>query len=448
MINPNCIRRLNKKESGGRGPVVYWMSRDQRIHDNRALAFAQILAISEKVPLIILFCLVPNFLDASLREYDFMIKGLKELVEIAEEKNIYFHLVMGEPGVEVPKFVRAFKASSIVTDFDPLKIKIKWKRAVLKSIDVPFYEVDARNIVPCWVASNKQEFGAYTIRPKIWRLFDEYIVPLPKLKKHPYKFAANKPINWQRIQSRLQVDNKVQPVDWIKAGETSALKQLKTFINKKLNHYDEIRNDPNKDATSNLSPYLHFGQISSSRIVTEVIKSKANDNNKKAFIEELMVRRELSDNFCYYNKNYDQIKAAPDWAGKTLAKHKKDRREHLYTVSKFENAETHDELWNAAQIEMMKRGKMHGYMRMYWAKKIYEWTPSAEKALKIAIYLNDKYELDGRDTNGYTGIMWSIAGLHDRAWGERPVFGKIRYMSYNGSKSKFDIKNYIDKWKK
>jgi deoxyribodipyrimidine photo-lyase len=215
-----------------------------------------------------------------------------------------------------------------------------------------------------------------------------------------------------------------------------------------------LRNNPTRDAQSNLSPYLHFGQISAQRVALEVLKylslppfareGTEGGISHAAFLEELIIRRELSDNFCFYNRDYDNFEGFPDWAKKTLNKHRKDRRDYIYTVKQFEHAKTHDDLWNAAQMEMAKRGKMHGYMRMYWAKKILEWTESPEKAMEVAIYLNDQYELDGRDPNGYAGIAWSIGGVHDRAWNERPIFGKIRYMSYNGCKAKFDIKQYIN----
>ena len=204
------------------------------------------------------------------------------------------------------------------------------------------------------------------------------------------------------------------------------------------------RNNPNLDGQSNLSPYLHFGQIAASRVALEVIKSM---KDAGAFLEELIVRRELSDNFCYYNQNYDNLQGFPAWARSTLEEHSRDRREYLYTVEELERGSTHDDLWNAAQLEMVQRGKMHGYMRMYWAKKILEWTESPAEALRAAIYLNDRYELDGRDPNGYVGAAWSIGGVHDRAWKERAIYGKVRYMSYNGSKRKFDVPGYINSWK-
>jgi deoxyribodipyrimidine photo-lyase len=212
-----------------------------------------------------------------------------------------------------------------------------------------------------------------------------------------------------------------------------------------LSRYGAQRNDPTLDAQSHLSPYIHFGQLSAQRIALEVFKADAGEEVKDTFLEELIVRRELSDNFCYYNLDYDNTNGFPAWARKTLDEHRKDPRDYLYSRDQFEQAETHDDLWNAAQREMAKRGKMHGYMRMYWAKKILEWTPSPEIALETAIYLNDRYAIDGRDPNGYAGIAWSIGGVHDRAWNERMVFGKVRYMSYNGCKSKFNIKRYIER---
>lgn len=196
---------------------------------------------------------------------------------------------------------------------------------------------------------------------------------------------------------------------------------------------------------SNLSSYLHFGQISAQRVALEVQPFIEYAESQKSFLEELIVRRELSDNFCFYNKYYDSFEGFPNWAKKTLNEHRNDKREFIYSLQQFEDAKTHDDLWNAAQIEMTTTGKMHGFMRMYWAKKILEWSASPEDALETAIYLNDKYELDGRDPNGYVGCAWSIGGVHDRAWAERPVFGKIRFMNYNGCKRKFDINSYIKK---
>jgi deoxyribodipyrimidine photo-lyase len=237
----------------------------------------------------------------------------------------------------------------------------------------------------------------------------------------------------------------VVEIEWLKPGEKEGKKICHHFIKNKLSDYDRGRNDPNRDAQSRLSPYLHFGQISAQRVALEVLKNGAQGPNRDAFLEELIVRRELADNYCYYNPDYDNFQGFPDWAKKSLKEHRKDKRDYVYTYKQFEEGKTHDSLWNAAQKEMVKTGKMHGYMRMYWAKKILEWTDTPEQAQKIAIDLNNKYELDGRDPNGYTGIAWSIGGVHDRAWFNRPIFGKIRFMSAKGAQSKFDVNAYISK---
>ncbi len=439
------VRRLQERPPKP-GPVVYWMSRDQRADDNWALLFSQELAFQRKSPLAVVFCLAPQFLGATIRQYGFMLKGLKETEKNLKDKNIPFFLLRGSPPEEIHRFIAQNKVGILVTDFDPLRIKKTWKKGVADKITIPFYEVDAHNIVPCWLASPKLEFAAYTFRPKLKRRLTEFLDEFPKLKKHSFPWKEKiREIDWNEIKKDLKVDGNVKEVEWIMPGSMAAKQMLEHFIGKKLSSYDSKRNDPNQLGQSNLSPYLHFGQISAQRIALEVKKAKGHEKDKEAYLEELLVRRELSDNFCFHNKDYDNFRGFPDWAKKTLDEHRKDKREFLYSLQQFETAQTHDDLWNAAQMEMVKTGKMHGYMRMYWAKKILEWTRSPEEALKIAIILNDRYELDGRDPNGYVGVAWSIGGVHDRAWFPRPVFGKIRFMSYKGAQSKFDIQAYIFK---
>ena len=434
------VRKLRDSASRKKGPVVYWMSRDQRVRNNWALLAAQQLAADQHRALSVAFCLVPEFLGATIRQYKFMIEGLKEVEQGLHEKSIPFHLLSGKPEEQIPRFVEDIEASALVADFDPLRIKMKWKEDVLKKTRIPFYEVDAHNIVPCWIASQKQEFAARTIRGKIKKLLPQFLTSFPQLKtqKNGEKLPDN---DWDSVEKILKIDFSVPEIEWIKPGEKQAQKMLKNFIENKLSRYPDESNDPTQNAVSDLSPYIHFGQLSAQKAALEV--RKLGKKGRENFLEELIIRRELSDNFCFYNPDYDEFEGFPDWARKTLDEHRRDPREYLYSLKEFEAGQTHDELWNAAQMEMVKKGKMHGYMRMYWAKKILEWTESPEEALKAAIYLNDKYELDGRDPNGYVGISWSIGGVHDRAWGERPVFGKIRYMSYNGCKSKFDVNKYI-----
>ncbi len=447
MVNQKRVRMLHKgKEKAG--PIVYWMSRDQRSRDNWALLFAQELAIAQRQAMGVVFCLVPRFLDATMRQYDFMLRGIQEVEKELIRKNIPFFLLPGAPEEEIPSFVNRHGVGSLVSDFEPLRIKRGWKKKIGKKIDIPLYEVDARNVVPCWIASPKQEYGAYTLRPKIRRVLPEYLEGFPLVRRHPVSWKAkSKTTDWDGVRKTLDVDRCVSAVDWIQPGEKSARRALRQFIREKLPRYDEMRNDPTKDGQSNLSPYLHFGQISAQRVALEVSKTRGHKESRDAFLEELIVRRELSDNFCFYNADYDNFEGFPDWAKKTLNDHRRVRREYIYSLEDFENATTHDELWNAAQVEMARTGKMHGYMRMYWGKKILEWTKSPEEALEIAIYLNDRYELDGREANGYTGIAWCIGGVHDRAWPQRAIFGKVRYMSYNGCKSKFNVSAYIEKYR-
>jgi deoxyribodipyrimidine photo-lyase len=443
-MHPDRVHFL-KKALWGDGPVIYWMSRDQRSRDNWALWYAQTKALEKRSPLLVVFCLVSSFLGATQRHYNFLIKGLQEVEQSLQKKNIPFYCLMGDPQQEIPRWIRKTKAGCLITDFDPLRLKRYWKEEITKAISIPFLEVDAHNIVSCRRASPKLEFGAYTLRPKIHRLLDEFLEEIPQVKKHPHIWADKNPkIEWTTIPKILKSDSMVPEVDWLKPGEKAAGGLLDFFLQNQLSFYDEKRNDPNQNGQSNLSPYLHFGQLSAQRIALEVRKKIKDLDSRRAFLEELIVRRELSDNFCFYNPHYDRFEGFPAWAQKTLNEHRRDTRKHLYNQEQFEKALTHDPLWNAAQMEMVRKGKMHGYLRMYWAKKILEWTPSPEEAQRIAIYLNDRYELDGRDPNGYAGIAWSIGGVHDRAWGERPVFGKIRYMSFNGSKSKFDVARYID----
>ena len=446
LIKESRIRILQSGNSSS-GPVVYWMSRDQRVHDNWALFYAQEIAIKESKELIVIFNLVSDFLEATIRQYGFMIKGLQEVEEELFNFKIPFILLRGKPEIEIPKFLSDINASSLISDFDPLKIKRIWKREVAKKIEIPFLEVDAHNIVPCLYVSIKLEFAAYTIRPKIHKLLPEFMDEFPPLKIMKKKPSiVSEKVDWEKIIPSLKINHEVREVDWIKPGEASASAALRDFLENRFERYTEDRNDPNKNALSNLSPYLHFGQISAQRVALNVQQFYRNHPSSEAFLEELVVRRELSDNFCYFNPDYDSFNGFHNWAKETLNQHRKDGREFTYTLKEFERAQTHEDLWNAAQREMLTTGKMHGYMRMYWAKKILEWSKTPEDALRIAIYLNDKYELDGRDPNGYTGCTWSIGGVHDRAWTERPVFGKIRYMNRNGAARKFDVDSYIRKF--
>jgi deoxyribodipyrimidine photo-lyase len=444
MVKRARIRSLNQ-ERPGPGPVVYWMSRDQRVRDNWALLYAQELALSMGRPLGVVFCLAPAFLGATLRQYGFMLKGLREVARDLDDLNIPFFLLRGNPSQELAHFVENQPVGAVVSDFSPLRLVREWRSTVAKNLNVSLEEVDAHNIVPCWVASPKAEYGAYTLRPKLKRLLPEFLEEFPTLAPHPITWESIGPkIPWENLTASLNIDFNVPEVTWLTPGERAAQTRLENFLNDQLPFYQEKRNDPTQDGQSDLSPYLHFGQLAPQRVALEAEDHFEHDASREAFLEELIVRRELSDNFCFYQPHYDTLAGFPAWAQKSLNQHRADRREYLYSPEALESARTHDELWNAAQREMVQRGKMHGYMRMYWAKKLLEWTASPEEAQAQAINLNDKYELDGRDPNGYAGIAWSIGGVHDRPWFERPIFGKIRYMSYKGCRAKFNVEAYIN----
>jgi deoxyribodipyrimidine photo-lyase len=447
LMNLKRVREIRTEKFPVSGPVAYWMSRDQRAEDNWALLHAQQQALALGQPLLVVFCLTPAFLTATQRQYGFMLRGLAEAFAELERKNIACTLLLGQPHEILPAWLNQQQAGLLVCDFDPLKIKRYWQKELLAATDLTVHEVDAHNIVPCWQASSKLEFAAYTLRPKIKKLLPEYLEEYPKLVVHPFSIAtATSPLpNVDELLEKLQIDRRVAEVTWLQPGGQAAQIQLNSFLQHRLCRYDTQSNDPTRDLQSNLSPYLHFGQLSAQRVALEVLRQDVKTPAAESFLEELIVRRELADNFCYYNPLYDSVAGFPAWAQKTLAEHVDDEREYRYTQDELEQARTHEPIWNAAQQQLLVTGKMHGYMRMYWAKKILEWSASPRQAMEIAIYLNDKYELDGRDPNGYTGIAWSIGGVHDRAWSERPVFGKIRFMNDKGIKRKFAIERYVEK---
>ena len=436
-------RLLNDRPYQG-GAVLYWLSRDQRAADNWALLYAQQLALDYQAPLAVAFNLVPRFLQATRRQYDFLLRGLAETAATLERQRIPFFLLQGDPRDTLPALITSQGIGALVTDFDPLRLKRQWQAEVQARITIPFWQVDAHNIVPCWLASPKLEFAAYTLRPKIHRRLPDFLTALPPLQEHPVPWPGLPPaVDWGLVLAGIEADPRVEPVAWCRPGAAAAQAALQTFLEHRLARYHLDRNDPTLRGCSDLSPYLHFGQLAPQRLAWEVRRAQAPEEAKQAFLEELIVRRELADNFCCYNAAYDQVAGFPEWAQKTLEQHRRDRRDYLYELPDWEAGRTHDDLWNAAQLEMVRRGKMHGYLRMYWAKKILEWSATPEEALATAIYLNDRYELDGRDPNGYVGVAWSIGGVHDRPWGERPVFGKIRYMSRSGCQRKFKVDQYI-----
>lgn len=432
----------------GVGPVVYVMAREQRVADNWALSYAAEQAQTRGVALLVLFAVGPMFNDGSRRHNQWMIASLQEVEKNLGKHNILLYVVCGEWQNVIPDFCNTHGVGQVVFDFNPLEPVRSWRRAVADTLSICVEVVDARNIIPCWVASPKAEFAAHTFRPKVHKVLEEFRQEFPVLKKPATAHTGPIPEHdWATISSFRDVSVEAPMPEWITPGEAAAHRVLEQFLADRINDYAAKRNDPNESVLSNLSPYLRWGNISAQRVALSVeAKRGTRREDKDAFLEELIVRRELTDNYVYYTDNYASLAGAHAWAQKTHAEHRDDEREHVYTFQEFEQAKTHDPLWNAMQIQMVREGKMHGWCRMYWAKKILEWTNTPEYAIEVALTLNDRYELDGRDSNGVVGVMWSIAGVHDRAWTERPVFGKVRYMNYNGAKRKFDVDAYVQRY--
>ncbi len=426
--------------TAGEGPVIYWMGRDQRCADNHALWYAQQEAVRMRRPLEVAFALSPSFLGATLRQYGFMLRSLKGVQEDLAELDVPFHLLPGGPHALL-SFLSGRSPAMVVEDFDPLRIRRDWKALVRGSTSCPHVEVDAHNIVPCWVASPKQEWAARTLRPRLARLLDHYLGDMPAVERHPFPGKEGSEWTVRDVLGDLDIDRSVRETG-ILPGRPAAERRLHAFIRHRLENYPEDRNDPLRNGPSGLSPYLHYGTLSAQRVALEVLGSDASKEAQGAFLEELIVRRELSDNFCYYNPLYDSYDGLPEWSRRTLEKHAGDRREHQYSMEELEGGETGDDLWNAMQVELTSHGRMHGYLRMYWAKKVLEWSPSPRLAIERLVRLNDRYQLDGRDPNGYVGILWSVGGLHDRPWKEREVYGTVRYMSRAGLARKFDAEAY------
>jgi len=446
--------RVTERRPGSPDPagtcVAYWMQRAQRGVDNHALDLAVALANELNLPVVVYFAGISNFPHANLRHYAFLNRGLWDVEEDLHARNIAF-VMRRAPNASPSAFLDEVKPALVVADENPMREPESWRRRVAKHLKVPFYTVDTDVVVPSKLME-KAQYGAYTIRPRLYRALPEFLVPYENLHaKHrwskPHGLLADD-VHQDMTRDWDDLDRTVKPVETWVGGTHAANSRLKKFVDRMLRDYDDKRNHPELDGTSALSPYLHFGHIGPLTIALAVNDAAKADKTlvpaKDAYFNELIAWRELAINFVLYqNDTYDTPEAADTWARTTIAEHAKDEREFLYTRDQLEAAQTHDDLWNAAQIQMLRDGWMHNYLRMYWAKKIVEWTPDVATALSITTYLNDKYFLDGRDPNGYSGIAWAILGKFDRTWGDRPIFGKRRYMSGASTGKKFDSKAYI-----
>src|SRR5580704_9291210 len=443
------VRRDGAPDADGKC-VVYWMQRAQRGVDNHAVDVAVKIANLLGLPVVVYFAGISNFPHANLRHYVFLNQGLPDIEADLAARNISF-VMRRAPRESHEQLLADVFRSFLIGDENPMREPERWRAHLASRIQVPFWTVDTDVVVPSKLME-KAQYGAYTIRPRLYRLLPEYLHAYENLCaehawKRPRGFHADD-VHEDITRGWKEFDRSVAPVEAWKGGTNAALKRLRLFTGSLLEDYESRRNHPETDGTSCMSPYLHFGHVGPMTIALAVDAAvKANPKLRGArdsYFNELIVWRELAVNFVHYTPKYDSPECDESWAKITLSEHARDEREHLYTLRQLESAQTYDDLWNAGQVQMVRYGWMHNYLRMYWAKKILEWTPDVATAMKYAIYLNDKYFLEGRDPNGYAGIAWAILGKFDRAWVERPVFGKIRYMSCASTGKKFNSKKYIE----
>ncbi len=451
LIEPERIRRLTDAGPRPGDYVLYWMQNAQRAEHNPALEFAARRANELNLPLLVGFGLTDDYPGANLRHYRFLLEGLAEVESSLARRGIGFTLQAGEPD-EVALSL-AEHAAAVVVDRGYMRLQKQWRATVAAKLDgaCELTQVEGDVVVPVDLVSDKREYAARTIRPKIRKRRDRFLVKLntTAVERDAGGLSIGDGMDLSDVPAlcdSLTLNREVGPVSQFFAGGTTAAKtRLRALLDGGFEQYSDHRNQPQTDDLSYLSMALHYGHISPVEAVLMTLDRYPEGENTDDFLEEVIVRRELTHNYVHHApRDYDSYDALPDWAKKTLAEHADDEREYLYSREQFEAAETHDPYWNAAMREMRCTGYMHNYMRMYWGKKILEWTPSPEEGNAITRAINDKYFLDGRDPNSYANVNW-VYGLHDRPWTERPVFGKTRYMNANGLRRKCDIDGYVEK---
>ncbi|MBC7248153.1 MAG: deoxyribodipyrimidine photo-lyase [Actinobacteria bacterium] len=444
MIQRERIKSLKAGTPAPGRYVLYWMQASQRAEYNHALEYAVEMADQLHLPLVVFFGITGRYPGANRRHYPFMLEGLGEVSASLQERGIKFVVRATSP--EKGALDLAGEAALLVMDRGYLRHQREWRRKVSGRAPCPVVQVESDVVVPVETASSKEEYSAATFRRKISKVLHHFLVPLaqrePKRRGDGLEIEGLDLSDPAGLMKDLRPLRAPSPVDSPIGGTSEAKARLRFFIREKLDRYHLLSSHPELDYTSGLSPYLHFGQVSPLQVALEV--RNAGGPGAEAFLEQLIVRRELSVNFVFYNTAYDSLEALPAWALQTLREHAGDRRDYLYTLDELEEARTHDPFWNAAQKEMLGTGSMHNHMRMYWGKKILEWTRSPGEALRIALYLNDRYQLDGRDPNGYAGVLWCF-GKHDRPFAERRITGKVRWMSPDGLRRKFDMEAYLDR---
>lgn len=425
--------------------VLYWMQHAQRAVANPALERAAGWANECRLPLLVLFVIDPDYPDANARSYTFMLEGLRETMAAARDRGAHFALRVGRPPDVAVSLGR--NAAVVVTDRGYLRHLREWRSLVAKECDCLVEEVEGEVVVPVEAASPRQETAARTIRPKLHKVVNQFL-DLPAVVRLAVKADSLRSDEDETLDDiaafveRLGCDGSVAPVGHSKGGTSEAQARLASFVAGDLDVYGDGRADIVDRHTSVLSPYLHFGQISPVEVWHAVIGAKTKDDSKAAYLEEMLVRRELAVNFVHYNRDYDSLDSVPAWAQATLQDHAAGSRDPTFTAQELEAGKTDDPYWNAAMREMRKTGYLHNHLRMYWGKRIVAYMKDARTAYITTVALNNKYFLDGRDANSFTNVSW-LYGLHDRGWPENPVFGKVRIMKPSGLKRKFDIDAYV-----
>jgi deoxyribodipyrimidine photo-lyase len=452
-VEPERISKLNSApERPGGSYVLYWAQMNRRVDSNHGLLYAAELANRHNLPVLFYEGLTCSYEYANDRLHTFILQAVPETAKRLGKLGIgyVFYLRKTPQSRNDILYELAKHACAVVTDDYPTFVARAHNRRVPEKLDVAYYVVDSSCVIPMSCIPQRQ-YGAYTIRPRINRLLSTFLKPAGQLSvKNRFRDAIpefhtdvmEKDI--PALTAACEINHGVRPSLNFKGGRLQAEKLLRYFLEKNLRRFDQFRNEPSEHATSHMSPYLHFGQISALEIALAV-KGYATEHKliPDAYLEELIVRRELAFNYARHVEDPGSLGNLPEWCQLNMKKHAHDKRDPVYTPQQLDGAETYDDLWNATQKELLLTGKIHGYYRMYWGKKIIEWSGSYEEAAKTMIDLHGRYALDGRDPNTYTNILWCF-GLHDRAWFERPVFGKMRYMSLEGMKRKTDTDAYIE----
>lgn len=469
---------------GSRKCVLYWMTAFRRTRYNFALQHACHWARELGRPLVILEALRVRYRWACDRFHRFVIHGMQDNARACQGKAVlYYPYVESGPGAGAGLLQELAKqACLIVSDDYPCFFHPKMFRAVAGKLPAKLLLVDSNGLMPL-AAADRTFSVAHSYRRWMQKVLPAHLHEMPRKDPLPPRSSGQLPFmeelpgdiakRWRQadfeelLEGRglagIPIDHSI-PDGVVAGGAREAGRLLRQFIEQRLKGYDADRNEPDERGSSELSPHLHFGHLSSHEVFRRVMDredwnpGKLKPANGKrsgfwgvggdaeAFLDQLCTWRELGFNMCWREEGYDRLDSLPAWAQQTLDEHAQDKREHAYGLSQFERAQTHDEIWNAAQRQLVREGRIHNYLRMLWGKKILHWTRSPQDALDIMIELNNKYALDGRDPNSYSGIFW-VLGRYDRAWGpERPIFGKVRYMTSGSAAKKHRLKEYLQRY--